>query len=267
MRLSVYTFARNALYFDYHLVDMLKHHLPLADEIVVAEGYSTDGTYEAIKDLDPKITVHRTRLDTSEPKAWLRKAKDEARRRCTGDWCVLVDCDEFIPEWEFGRLRAFLEATDRHVVAAEYRHFYGNYKVYYDNPERRFPPRVKRIIHRNLPSIEIYGDGSDVRVPELGADAEEPTVRFECHHFGEVRRASRLRHKWRVQNNRDVRDRWDWMPAFLFDLFPHNWLDEDVISHLHAYDGPYVRAVRENPNEFVRDRFRLHDALVRRGAA
>lgn len=259
--LSLYTFVKDALFFDYHLLHMLRHHLPLADELVVVDGFSTDGTYEAIRDLDPKVKVFRHQLDVSEPRSWLRKAKDEARTRCSGDWCVLVDCDEFIPEWEFDRIRTFIRTTDRQIGVATYRHFYGNYRVYYENPDRPFPPPTKKILHRNLPAVEIYGDGSDVRIPDLGESAVDPSWRFECHHFGEVRKASRLRHKWRIQANRDIRGRWDWMPGFVFDLFPHNWVNENVLRHLRFYPGPYVQAVREHPQEFVRDRFVLYDAV------
>jgi glycosyltransferase involved in cell wall biosynthesis len=259
--------VKDGLFFDYHVVDMLRHHLPLADEIVVCEGYSNDGTYEAISRIDPKIRIHRQRIDTANAKAWLRTAKDQARQRCTGDWCILLDCDEFIPEWDFDRLRAFLAGTDALIVAAEYRHFYGNYKVYYDNPDRPFPPRVKRIMHRNLPNIEIIGDGSDVILSGAAEGEGEAQTRFDVHHFGEVRHASRLRHKWRIQANRDIRDRWDWMPGFVFNMFPHKWLDADMLPHLHIYDGPFVKAVRDNPSEFVRDRFRLYEELQARASA
>ena len=91
MRLSIYTFVKDGLYFDFHVVAMLKHHLPLADEIIVNEGYSTDGTYEAIKDLDARIKVHRFEWDRSEPDAWHRKFKNQARELCAGDWCILLD--------------------------------------------------------------------------------------------------------------------------------------------------------------------------------
>jgi len=262
VKLSLYTFVKDGLYGDFHVVEMLKHHLALADEIVVNEGYSTDGTYEAIKDLDPKVKIVRNHLDRSEPQAWLRKAKDQARQLCTGDWCVLMDCDEFIPEWEFERLRRHLEFTPHEIVAAEYRHFYGNYRVVYDNPDRPFPPRRKRIIHRNRTDIEIYGDGSDVRIPSLGEHAEDRSFTVECHHFGEVRRASRLRHKWHVQARRDIRNRWSWVPAFLFDLRPHDWFDGDFLKNLKIYDGPFIGPVRDNPAEFVRDDFALCDRLA-----
>ena len=263
MTLSVYTYAKNALFFDFHLIDMLRHHLPLADEIVVSEGFSSDRTYEAIRHLDPKIAVHRTNIGRSDAKTWLEKAKNYARERCSGDWCLLLDCDEFIPEWEFDRLRTFITSTDCHLAAAEYKHFYGNYKVHYENPGRPFPPKRKTILHRNLPSIRVYGDGSDVKMYGVDSDSapEDSMMVFECHHFGEVRKASRLRHKWRLQASRDLRGRWDWVPGFVFDFFPHRWLDPDVMPFLRLYEGPYIQAVRKNPTEFVRDGFVSYDAL------
>lgn len=260
MKLSLYTFVKNGIYYDFHLVEMLKHHLPLADEIVVNEGYSSDGTYEAIRNLDPKITIVRNHLDRSDPQSWHRKAKDQARQRCTGDWCILMDCDEFIPEWEFERLRDHLARTEKHIVCAKYKHFYGNYKVLFET-DRPITPKQKRIIHRNRPDVEIIGDGSDVRIASLGQHAEDQEVTFECHHFGEVRRASRLRQKWRTEFHQLVKNRWDWVPGFLFDLLPHKWADETFLKDLRIYDGPYIAAVRNNPEEFVRDRFALCELL------
>lgn len=158
MKLSPYTFVKDGLFYDLHVLDMLKHHLPLAGEMVVNEGFSSDGAFEAIAGLHPKIKVIRNQLDKSDPKSWSRKSKDQARRACTGDWCVLMDCDEFLPEWEFDRLHAHLEHTDKHVVSARYKHFYGNYRVLYERPDRPFPPRRKWIIHRNRADVEIFGD-------------------------------------------------------------------------------------------------------------
>jgi len=40
MKLSLYTFVKNGLYLDFHVVAMLRHHLLLADEIIVGEGYN-----------------------------------------------------------------------------------------------------------------------------------------------------------------------------------------------------------------------------------
>ena len=127
MRISLYTGVKDGLFYDFHVEAMLRHHLPLADQIVVNEGFSTDGTFEAISRIDSKIQIHRFEWDRSDPNAWHRQFKNQARQLCTGDWCILLDCDEFIPEWEFARLRSFLETTDKPIVPVRFVHFYGNY--------------------------------------------------------------------------------------------------------------------------------------------
>ena len=72
MKLSIYTFVKDGLYYDFHVVAMIRQHLPFVDEIVVNEGYSTDGTFEAIQNLDPKVRVHRFEWDRSDPNARTR---------------------------------------------------------------------------------------------------------------------------------------------------------------------------------------------------
>jgi glycosyltransferase involved in cell wall biosynthesis len=264
MKLSVYTAVKDGLYYDFHVVAMLRQHLALADEIVVNEGYSDDGTYEAIKDIDPKIRVHRSHWDRSDPNGWHRKFKNDARRLCTGDWCILLDCDEFIPEWEFQRLRSFLEATDKLLVPVRFTHFYANYRVYIANLAKITPGSGLRI-HRNLPEMEVWGDGANVH---LTTSPDDPAIvaseTFAVHHFGSVRRPARLRQKWRTQAHQHDRKkpRWDWVPGFMFDLFPHRWQDEpDRLSRLAVYEGPYIQVVREDPDEFIRDGLRLYDQL------
>ena len=108
MKLSIYTTVKNGIYLDYHVAAMLKHHLPLADEIVVNEGFSTDGTLEAISNIDPKIKIFQTDWGKPDGQQWLVRFKEAAKQRCTGDWCILLDCDEFIPEWEFDVIRDVL---------------------------------------------------------------------------------------------------------------------------------------------------------------
>jgi hypothetical protein len=48
MRLSIYTFVKDGLFLDFHVVAKLRHHLSLADEIVGNEGYRNDSMFEAI---------------------------------------------------------------------------------------------------------------------------------------------------------------------------------------------------------------------------
>jgi hypothetical protein len=54
------------------------------------------------------------------------------------------------------------------------------------------------------------------------------------------------------------------MPGVLFDSFPHKWEDDEFFSDLGIYPGPYLQAVRENPEEFVRDGWSLIESLKKR---
>src|SRR5690606_29807094 len=164
MRLSLYTFVRNGLKYDFHVVPMLRHHLALADEIVVNEGFSTDGTFEAISRIDPKIRVLRTEWGPQRGMDWYRDFKNEARRHCTGDWCVYLDCDEFIPEWQFEPLRALVSETEEDLIPIDLINFYGNYRVRHTAPEKVHWASRKMAIHRNRPDIEFWGDASNLRV-------------------------------------------------------------------------------------------------------
>ncbi len=265
VRLSIYTFVRNGLAYDFHVVAMLRHHLPLADEIIVNEGYSTDGSFEAIADLDPKIQVFRTRWGRPEGLHWYTRFKNEARRRCHGDWCLLLDCDEFIPEWEFERLRQHLENTEHDLVAIKLQNFYGNYKVYHTRPRKvGWPERLVRI-HRNLPEFEAWGDGANVGAPGMDLERDCSSEEFACHHFGYVRHPARLRQKWHIQGGiYGGRARWLSLASFLFDWMPHRWNDPLFLGDLTLYEGPFIRAVCEDPSEFVRDGFRVYDLVSQR---
>src|SRR5215831_20472066 len=185
MKLSVYTYVKNGLFLDFHVVAMLKHHLALADEIVVNEGFSDDGTYEAIRDIDPKIKVYRSRWDDVPPgRSWWGCLSDDARQRCTGDWCVKLDTDEFIPEWEFDRIRKLLTSAQKDLFPLRFKNFYANYKVLlHAEPGLWKWPEWKIAVHRNLPTVHAVGDGSSVRINEEPWD-EVPSDAVEVHHFG-----------------------------------------------------------------------------------
>jgi glycosyltransferase involved in cell wall biosynthesis len=241
---------------------MLKHHLALADEIIVNEGYSDDGTYEAIKDLDPKIRIIRNSWEGVSPgPAWWGTLSDQSRVQCTSDWCIKLDCDEFIPEWEFDRLRTLLRTTDRRLLPLRFKNFYANYKVLHVRPEKMRWPVWKHAIHRNLPDVHAVGDGSSVMIGDEPWD-DVPADAIELHHFGAVRNPARLRQKWRNDGAMKAqRPHFDKIPSFVYKLMPHDWLDKDLIHDLAMYEGPFVKAVRDEPSEFVRDDLKVYEWL------
>jgi len=266
MKISIYTIVRDGIYFDLHVEAMLRHHLPLADEIIVNEGYSTDDTFERITAIHPKIKVHREKWDVGDKPGMLyAQAKNSARARCTGDWCILLDCDEFIPEWEFDRIRQELSRATKPIFRVSHVQFYANYRVFHSNPEKIGWFKFKRQIHRNQDNIEVVYDGSNAVVVGGPDEVLDSDPFFECHHMGQIRSPARLRQKWRIEHKLKLESpKQDRTPGIMFDLAPHDWFDAQFLDDLRVYTGRPVQAVRDNPDEFTRDGMKVYEFLLKR---
>jgi glycosyltransferase involved in cell wall biosynthesis len=262
VKLSIYTAVRDGLRNDYHIEAMLRHHLDFADEIVVNEGYSRDRTYEVVAKLHPKIRVFRSDWRMPNNIHWSLGFKEAARRECTGDWCIYLDADEFIPEWEFDKIREEISTTKEIILGATMINFYGNYRVFHEDPKRIGWPYRKMVIHQNRVDIEFWGDGSNVRLRGEEVLSDSVATQFTIHHFGMVRHAGVLREKWWIQGRKRAgRATWMKPPLAVFRALPHDWRDPHYLDGLREYDGPFIKAVRDNPDEFTRDGMRLVGVL------
>jgi len=247
---------------------MLRHHLPLADEIVVNEGYSTDGTFDAIRSIDPKIKIFRSVWETPKDEAWAIGFKEFAKQKASGDWCIHLDSDEFIPEWEFSTIRERLQSSESFMHSVEFLNFYANYKVLHAFPEKsNWPPR-KMIVHRNLPEIEFWGDGSNIKIAGSRFDWNDGPQLCSVHHMGMIRDPAVLREKWWLQGRAMAGKGGRFKPPkILFKLFPHDWKDPEFLDYLRPYEGPFIQAVTDDPGEFVRDKWSLYNYIKGRNSS
>jgi hypothetical protein len=178
----------------------------------------------------------------------------------------LLDPDEFIPEWEFERLKETLRTTKYPIIQLNWIHFFGSYRVYNANPGRVRWAQYKYQVHRNEEDISVWGDGSNVEKAGIPFSESVAPDRFVCHHFGLVRHASRLRQKMRIVGQIKQKTlKWLGMPSWIFNLLPFNWFDSDFLEDLRIFQGIPVKAVRDNPFEFVRDNHRLLRYLEKKG--
>ena len=61
MKVTGFSFIRNAVQFDYPIVEAIRSVLPLCDDFVIAVGKSDDTTLELVKSIDPdKIKIIET---------------------------------------------------------------------------------------------------------------------------------------------------------------------------------------------------------------
>ncbi|MBL7803359.1 MAG: glycosyltransferase family 2 protein, partial [Saprospiraceae bacterium] len=66
MKVAGFTFIRNAVLYDYPVVEAIRSILPLCDYFVVAVGRSDDETLDLVRGIgDPKIQVVETVWDDS----------------------------------------------------------------------------------------------------------------------------------------------------------------------------------------------------------
>lgn len=160
MKVSGFTICRNAVKFDFPIVEVIRSALPIVDEFVVNVGQSDDGTRDLIRSIgSEKVRIVDSVWDDRMQKDGLLFSRETnvALSRCTGDWALYLQADEVLHEAEHDTVRSALRdhVNDPAVLGFTFRylHFYGDYRSC--NPW--FYHRAVRII-RNDGQIESCGD-------------------------------------------------------------------------------------------------------------
>ncbi len=160
MKVSGFTFVRNAVLYDYPVVESIRSILPIVDEFVVNVGRCDDGTLDLIRSIgDPRIRIVESVWDESLKKDGLIYSQQTniALSACTGDWAFYLQADEVIHEDD---LPPIVETMRKHHRTSavkgllfRYLHFVGDY--WSTNPW--FYHKAARII-RNNGEVESCGD-------------------------------------------------------------------------------------------------------------
>lgn len=169
MKISGFTIIRNAVIYDFPIVESIKSILDLVDEYIVVAGDSTDATDELISSINsPKIKVIKTVWDNVKyrDKGMVYAAQtDIALQACSGDWCIYLQSDEVIHEDSLPIIR---EACQKHLLnekvegfILKYTHFYGDYNHYIDALHFGYPREVR--IVRRREDIHSWRDAQSFR--------------------------------------------------------------------------------------------------------
>lgn len=167
MRISGFTFLRNAVNYDFPFRESLRSLLPLCDEVVIAVGRSEDNTLEEVRALDDgTMRITETVWDDAlrEGGRVYAQQTQVALDGCTGDWCLYLQGDEVIHEEDYERIRTALERADRNpnveALLFDYLHFYGSYG--YIGTGRQWYRREIRAV-RNTGNIVSWRDAQGFR--------------------------------------------------------------------------------------------------------
>lgn len=169
MKISGFTFIRNATKLYLPFRESVLSVLPLVDEFVIALGDCDpdDGTAEIIQEINtPKIKVIPTVWDYQKyPKgAEFAHQTDIAKAACSGDWLFYIQGDEVIHEDDYDILRRTLDRTLKNSrvegLLFRYLHFFGDY-WHVQNTHGWYRNEIRMI--RNDSDIHSWRDAQSFR--------------------------------------------------------------------------------------------------------
>lgn len=198
VRISGFSFARNAVKLDYPLREALQSVLPVVDELVVAvaPGDADDDTRGLVESLDdPRVRVLDAEWDEARRQLAYSDLTNVALDACRGDWCLYIQADEVLHEDDHDTIVRRCEEllADRRVegMLFDYLHFFGDYE--HVQKSQGWYPREIRLI-RNGIGIRSVRDAQSFR----GAGDRRLRVarsRARVFHYGWVRHPAKMQTK------------------------------------------------------------------------
>ncbi len=190
MKIVGFTIVRNAVKYDYPIVESIRSILPLVNEYIVAVGNSEDETRELIESINsPKIRIVDTVWDDSlrEGGRVLAVETDKAFDAIAdADWCFYLQGDEVVHEQYHEAIKqACAQHLDNSSVEGllfKYVHFYGSYD--YVGDSRTWYRNEIRMV-RNDKSIRSYRDAQGFR--KNGEKLKVKQVDACIYHYGWVK--------------------------------------------------------------------------------
>lgn len=232
MKVTGFTFIRNAIKYDYPIVEAIRSILPLVDDFVVAVGQSEDDTLQLIKSIDTKkIRIVNTIWDESVREGGkvlaLETDKAFAAIDQDTDWCFYIQGDEIVHEQYHVEIKAAMEKwkddTTVDGLLFKYLHFYGSYDYVGIAPS--WYRNEIRVIRKN-PSIYSYRDAQGFRKSNDEKLVVQPVDAY-VYHYGWVKEPRAMQRKQET-----------------FTKYWHNdeWVDKNVrkaeqfdyLSHIDA---------------------------------
>ncbi len=197
MKVTGFSFIKNAVKFDFPIKESLLSILPLCDEIVVAVGDCTDGTRELVASIHPtKIKIVDTIWDENLKFGGAVLA-DETNKAFQAidentDWCFYIQGDEVFHENGIESVRAAMlkYENDKNVdgLLFKYLHFYGSYD-YIGASNKWYRNEIRMI--KNNKNIYSYKDAQGFR-KENDEKLNVKPIDAYMYHYGWVKEPSTM---------------------------------------------------------------------------
>lgn len=213
MKVTGFSFIKNALIYDYPIVEAIKSILPICDDFVVAVGKSDDATLELIRSIDPqKIKIIETVWDETKREGGrvlaLETDKAFAHIPVDTDWAFYIQGDEVVHEKFLPVIHKAMvdNLLDKRIegLLFKYLHFYGSYD--YVGASSGWYNHEIRVI-RNDKSIFSYRDAQGFRKAE-NEKLSVATIDAYIYHYGWVKDPRAMQRKQENFNKYWHDDQW-----------------------------------------------------------
>lgn len=201
MKVAGFSFIRNALQYDYPIVEAITSVLPLCDEFVIAVGQSDDETLALIKAIpSDKIRIISSVWDDTAREGGrvlaLETDKALAAVSADADWAFYIQGDEVLHEQYIPAVRQALEAYKEDVsvdgLLFNYLHFYGAYE--YVGDSRRWYRHEIRVIRPRI-GVYAYRDAQGFRKGRNQKLRVQPVDAY-IYHYGWVKSLEHQKRKF-----------------------------------------------------------------------
>jgi hypothetical protein len=200
MKVCGFTIVKNAVKFDYPVVEAIRSILPVCDKFIVAVGDCNDGTRELIGSIDPdKVEIIDTIWDPNLKEGG-RVLSSETNKAFDAipeeyDWCFYIQGDEVVHEKYLDEIKTsmvkYLDVKEVDGLIFNYKHFYGTYDYVADS--RRWYRSEIRII-RNNKEIRSWNDAQGFRFRNA-TKLRGVFIDAAMYHYGWVRPPKMMKDK------------------------------------------------------------------------
>ena len=245
MKVTGFSFIKDAVKYDYPVMEAIRSILPICTHFVVAVGQSSDETLALIRKIAPeKITIIETVWDETmrEGGRVLAIETDKAYQAIEddSDWCFYIQGDELVHERYLPVIQEqmikFKDRPDVDGLLFHYLHFYGSYD--YVAAASNFYKNEIRII-RKRPSFFSYRDAQGFRKNENEKLNVIPIEAF-IYHYGWVKQPKAMQAKQENFNKYWHDDAWVEQHIAKAEEF-----DYSAIKSLKKFEGTHPEIMNE----------------------
>lgn len=264
MKVSGFSFIRNAIKYDYPIIEAIRSIIPICDEMIVAVGNSDDDTRILIESIDTdKIKIIDTVWNDNlrENGEVLAVETNKALECVSNDatWCFYIQGDEVLEdnqlEYIYNALKSYQYKLNVDGFLFDYLHFYGSYDCV--GSSHSWYKNEIRIVRRNS-EIYSFGDAQGFR-KRKNQKLRVVALDSKIYHYG-----------W-VKDPRSMQQKQEYFNKFWHD---DSWLDkniakterfiyEDHITEIRKFKGNHPSVMKERIERFNWT-FNVNDAMRKR---